>query len=962
MRHLFVPLNNNATASGQQKPQSRFLCLSMFNARSICNKLVELHNVLYNENFHIVLITETWLNNNVPDSLLDPRGEFYVFRRDRDAHRGGGVCMMVNRKLGAVNILIPNSYFDAELLCVDVLYNSAKCRVIVVYRSTNSLQQSVTQTEQLLRCIEDLVRVSWPCYIAGDFNAGSINWSCLTAPQGGTDSMLLDFAVDNGLTQIVSAPTRLDNVLDIVLVNEPNTVFDVDINPPLGFSDHSRVNFTIVLDSATAAHNLRDDQPTIKRYRWCDADYNGMRDYLSNYDWANLFTVNTTVDTMWVAFSNVIREVIDMYVPECSSINHTRRKRYPKKARKFLARKKCLWRKHQAEPNNVYLLQRYKSAAKQCSQILREIDIVKESRVIESNNLGAFYKHVNNRLSCRSGVGALRCHDGVVAISDEDKANALNTHFSSVCNKDDGILPKFEKLVPDNIFFENIVFTSDNVYNNLRKLKNSTSCGPDGFPPVLFKTLAADLAFPLSLLFNNSMSVGKPPDEWKKAIVVPIAKEGLASDVNNYRPISLTSVVCKLMERIIVQQLSSYLLQHRLITHQQHGFVTGKSTSTNLLEALNDWTLAVDDKDGVTVAYIDYAKAFDSVSHQKLSVKLQGYGLSGNVFAWIQSFLSGRTQCTRVGNSFSASECLTSGVVQGSCIGPLLFVIYINDVAKLFDQHCACKLYADDLKLYARMNLLDASKFQSYLDSLQSWSDSWQLVISYKKCFLLYIGKPKTDSVIYLDSKPLVVQTVVKDLGIYVDDCLKFTDHINNIVSRASIRANLIHKCFLSRNVKVLMRAFVVYVRPLLEYATCVWSPYLVKDIKRVESVQRRFTKRLSGMSNMSYNNRLSALGLDTLELRRLQHDLLYTYKILFGLLKTDCDAMFTLRSNSVTRGHQWKIFPNRCCSNIRKYFFCQRVVAPWNSLNITADSVSSVSKFKLLIKASDLSRFICLQ
>jgi len=250
----------------------------------------------------------------------------------------------------------------------------------------------------------------------------------------------------------------------------------------------------------------------------------------------------------------------------------------------------------------------------------------------------------------------------------------------------------------------------------MRKLKNSTSCGPDGLPPVMFRNLTGSLAGPLSILF----------------------KGGLASEPSNYHPISLTSVTCKIMERVIVQHLLSYLYHNGLISHQQHGFLRCRATTTNLLESLNDQTLTLDGKDDVTVAYIDFAKAFDSVSHQKLCHKLLGYGISGNMLTWIENFLSERIQCTRVNDSLSSSRQLLSSIIQGSCLEPILFVLYINDNVKLFDEQCMCKLYADNMKLYTCTNFSDgASMLQKYLAKLVHWSQIWQLNISHKK--MLYI-------------------------------------------------------------------------------------------------------------------------------------------------------------------------------------------------------------------------------
>ena len=191
------------------------------------------------------------------------------------------------------------------------------------------------------------------------------------------------------------------------------------------------------------------------------------------------------------------------------------------------------------------------------------------------------------------------------------------------------------------------------------------------------------------------------------------------------------------MERVVVKYVSDYLYEHKLINRQQHGFITRRSTSSNLLETLNDWTLGIDNGDCITVAYIDFAKAFDSVSHQKLLYKLLNYGISGNLLEWIKNFLCERLQCTKVGNTLSPYMYLTSGVIQGSCLGPLLFVIYINDVVTLFGHGCVCKLYADDLKLYMRMNSTHcAAELQNSLDRLAYWSQMWQLNISYKNVLL----------------------------------------------------------------------------------------------------------------------------------------------------------------------------------------------------------------------------------
>ena len=222
-------------------------------------------------------------------------------------------------------------------------------------------------------------------------------------------------------------------------------------------------------------------------------------------------------------------------------------------------------------------------------------------------------------------------------------------------------------------------------------------------PPLLFKQLRYSLAHPLALLYNQLFSVSTVPSAWKQATITPVFKKGAASAVCNYRPISLTCVASKIMERIIAKQIYVHLLENNLLSSAQHGFVKGRSTCTNLFDAVNDWTLTVQNKKAVTIAYIDFSRAFDTVSHNKLFSRLYSYGIRGLVLEWIKQFFRDRTHQTKVGECLSSFAELLSGVtLQGSGIGPVLFLIYmyIDDLAKLLERNgLTVKLFADDVKV-----------------------------------------------------------------------------------------------------------------------------------------------------------------------------------------------------------------------------------------------------------------------
>ena len=197
-------------------------------------------------------------------------------------------------------------------------------------------------------------------------------------------------------------------------------------------------------------------------------------------------------------------------------------------------------------------------------------------------------------------------------------------------------------------------------------------------------------------------SVSYVPPEWKHAIITPVFKNGLASSTANYRPISLTCVTSKISERIISNQMFSYFLANGLINKAQHGFLKGLSTATNLLQCVNDRSLSIQNYRGITVVHIDLAKAFDTVSHEKYRLKYSG--IDGNLLSWLRNFLVGRTHCTHVGNCMSDTCDLRSDVIQGSTIGPLLFISFINELADLLGpMFVTSKLFADDLKVYAEV-------------------------------------------------------------------------------------------------------------------------------------------------------------------------------------------------------------------------------------------------------------------
>jgi hypothetical protein len=367
-------------------------------------------------------------------------------------------------------------------------------------------------------------------------------------------------------------------------------------------------------------------------------------------------------------------------------------------------------------------------------------------------------------------------------------------------------------------------------------------------------------------------------------------------------------------------------------------------------------------KNTIDSVYFDFAKAFDSVSHAKLLHKLSGYGLAGKLIDFIGEFLFNRVQRVVLPNGASNFRPVLSGVPQGSVLGPLLFLLYINDITDLFNNKTSIKLFADDIKIYLEIiDRSDFEEFQQCINNVALWSNAWQLSLSINKCHFMRVSLSKSivPHSYSLNNNLLSTVDCCRDLGVEVDSHLSFNRHINSIVAKAHLRASQILRCFLSRDPYVLTKAFKVYVRPILEYCSPVWSPYGIVNINKIESVQRQFTKKLKGMSNKSYAERLSMVDLERLELRRLHADLKLCFNILHGYSTLHFNEFFEYSNTTFTRGHSFKIHVPNSRINVRQSFFCVRVINVWNSLPDNIVSATSPALFNKLLHDINLKQHL---
>jgi len=463
----------------------------------------------------------------------------------------------------------------------------------------------------------------------------------------------------------------------------------------------------------------------------------------------------------------------------------------------------------------------------------------------------------------------------------------------------------------------------------------------------VLKELSKELSKPLCLLFNKSIETGIVPTDWKAANVTAIFKKGNKSQPGNYRPVSLTCITCKVMESVVRDVIVSHLIDNDLYAKCQHGFRSKRSCVGQLMEVMEDITKLLDDKDSVDVIYCDFRKAFDSVPHERLLLKMRAYGVTGNLLNWVRGFLSGRTQRVRVGDASSSDAGVLSGIPQGSILGPVLFTIFINDLPTCIQS--SCKVFADDTKIYGKSS--NSQRLQEDVDKMQEWTETWNLYFNVDKCKVLHIGKNNPCHAYYMTANNTTSKITTcdeeKDLGVVFDKNLSFDTHIQNSINKANKMIGLIKRTFTYLDRDTFLKLYKALVRPHVEYGNVIWHPHLKRQSIAVERVQRRATKLLKECHEMSYSERLLHLNLHSLKGRRLRGDLIEAYKLFNGFVDMRWEHFFESTPYNNTRNAEGKVFIQHSNTNIRKYCFTNRVANQWNNLSVNLKCAPSTNAFK---------------
>ena len=872
-------------------------------------KILELNSYLNKYKPGVVILNETWLKGTIDDSEVIPKDQYKMYRVDRDKFThppdpnnpnkfrkyGGGVLIAIQQDLDIKYTKI--SYkCSAEIVAVKIVFNCGKKIVICTcYRVGTLGEANFKEIDSYLHKIKARKDIS-NLFMVGDFNFPSVDWENLHSSHQIDQSFLTMFS-NLGLAQLIDKPTHIaGNILDLLLTDNESVIANLKVNEGwhLCKSNHFPITFHIKFRA--------DKKKAIKReiYNFKHAEWDLINSELSKVDWAHLLHLNNSMETSWQNFKTHFFSIINKHIPRIKISNSYQPPWFDSETFN-LCREKEWYRsryKSSSSPEHYTKFSECRKAFKKLTEQKMRDNILTDD---DSSDLitKKFWSHLKSKT--KSSRIPETVHLGEIYRSDPaDQCELFNTHFYNQFSGHSNYS------IPINYTTDygfEIDFNKDRVKELLSKVNVNKAMGPDRIDGKMLKNCANSLAVPLSILFTRSYYRAELPNDWKAANVVPVHKKGSKIDVENYRPISLISIVAKTLERIICDEL-----MHRcnyLIDPRQHGFVFGKSCGTQLLGFCDSLALSLNNNTRSDVIYFDFAKAFDSVNHDIILSKLKNqFNIDGYLLGFIQNYLKDRTQSVVLGNCSSSVKPVISGVPQGSILGPTLFVLFLNDITSGLDANTNILMYADDTKIWREIKCEnDHIVLQRDIDFLFDWALRNCMKFHPSKCKALMVNRSKmpllnilpfvqfyysmgNDIIDYCDSE--------NDLGINFNGTLNFTQHADILYSKANQRFGLLKRtCHFINNTMRKRALFLTMVRSIFEHCPYVWRPSAISSINKLESIQKRGVKWIlsdNQYSRVSYSTsyhlylvHCKQLNILPIKFRFDFHDLKMFHSIVYG-------------------------------------------------------------------------------
>lgn len=737
--------------------------------------------------------------------------------------------------------------------------------------------------------------------IMGDFNIPDANW----IPDEDVLNVLIPSEISRGCAtdfiheilglgchQINTIRNFMNRTLDLIFTNDflnieidaPNPITKVD-------SFHPPVLLTFEVQTQSRAMDTIELYPNFKH-----ADFVGMSNYLADTDFENLF-LDKSLDEKIDIFYNVLHRGIHTFVPISKRIP----KKVPwmnKRLHQLKNKRNKEWKRYRA----TGAIEPFELACAEFDAMNIELynEYVERMESSLKEDPTSFWRYVNGKRN--NNIIPMSLFLGERTTTDpEDQAELFAEFFgANYSSSSTTSSPSQPGSTASGASLPPLSLDEHLVFDELSKIEVKKGMGPDGIHPSILKNCSSVLYGPLTTIFNESLASGQFPDIWKRSSVTPIFKKGSRSNIENYRCIAKLPTIGKFFEHLVNVLLTKMVESQ--ITPRQFGFMKHRSTSGNLLEFVTYATSSQLSGARVDVLYTDFSKAFDRVDHNILINKLAKFNLPLNLIHWIRSYLSNRRQFVRYRRAESTDFAVSSGVPQGSHIGPTLFLLFINDIVNIIDDVTLISLFADDIRIARAIKSTDdVASLQRIINRLKQWCDENHLHLNLDKCAILsiYRGWSTTATNYQYGDYSFKIVSEHRDLGVIVDSKLNFNSHIEFITSKASSALGFIKRFGHDiRDINTLKAIYFALVQSNLEYCSIVWSPHYAIHSKKIEGVLKNFTmfalKEYPNQSNnykiSSFACRLNKLKMKSLFRRRINSSILFTYDLIMGF--THCPGV----------------------------------------------------------------------
>ena len=937
------------------------LLLLNFNIRSLSSNydqfLAFSHSI--NKKINVISFTESWLKNENKQLYgIDGYKDFHSLRDD--GRRGGGISVYVSNDLEAKIIndcTISINYI--ETLCIEIHKDNKKILLMSVYKPNKSDDNSFI--EKLSYLIDKRTKYKYDeIIISGDFN-----FNLLKCEENGITMNFMNSLSSLSLVPVITKPTRITEesatLIDNIFTSNPNNFNSGIIITDI--SDHFPVFFhktNIFLDEKS--------NPTISiEYRLInDETLNNLYDCISSYDFSYL----VSFDNPMLAVDE-LSSVIDDSYRNCCPIK-TKTISYKDSIKPWITKEIINFMKKR---HNYFILYRKKIIPKKTYSNFRnfvtkkirkaKFDYFEQKFNSVRNNIKQTWRIINDvlkpRNKSRQNIIKKIIVNNSIYERGEDIANIFNDFFVNVgkdiadsvdSGPDDHLKYLNHINQPNSFFFRPI--TPNETYAIINTLKNKPS-SINNFSIKILKFISKIICIPLTNIINQSFIDGIFPDSLKIARITPVFKEGDKSDTNNYRPISVLSILSKIFEKAAYSQLYNYLELNTFLNNNQFGFRTKKSTTHAIINYLQYLYTNLDNNKLIFSIFLDFRKAFDSVNHNILLSKLRTYGIRGQAADWFRSYLDNRKQYVYVNGSKSHLKTIKYGVPQGSILGPLLFLIFINDITES-SKFFKYILYADDSTLSTCISEKELEKsaeiINDELNKVYMWLNANKIALNKKKTNFMVLSYNNNVMLPIIKMGPNIIEEtdVIKFLGLHIDNHLTFRNHISIISSKISKSIGLLFKLnkFLPSN--ILKMIYIALINPYITYAIEAWYGTFKNNTNKIFILQKR---AIRAINSLDYNDHTNSYfkSCDILKLDdqyKLQVSS-YIYKLLYQ--NADCELKSKLSLNLDIHDHNTRqqnhINIPRINRARSKFSLFHNGFKIWNSLPENLRKIDSLTKFR---------------